>query len=162
MNWRIRKSGFTLVELVIVVVVLAVVSGVIFTVLGTNWSAYDDQNVRSDLLLDANEILESITDQARAAGGFSLEGGTTKKSVSILDEAGNMLVRYDVDKRGNSADLKMTHDGANFTLLSDHVDFDKTIFAVTGSTLTITLALKEDTFKRPIETIVRTEIYSRN
>ena len=57
------RSGdaFTLMELLVVIVLLGVISGVVHLVFVTNWISNQDHIARVDLWQEVNEIMENVT-----------------------------------------------------------------------------------------------------
>lgn len=153
-------KGFTLIEVVVTTGIVAVLGAVMYLVFITNGTAYEDQVARAEMLQQANEILEMITDDARGASRFDVANGTNQKELTIVSP-GNLKVVYVIKSANSTSTIEVVRNGRP-KLLSDQVFFNDSVFNSTGSDLNIKLAMQTATFRGPVKVLTSTEIYSRN
>ena len=86
MNSRLQKrnmSGFTMIELVVVMVLIGILSGILFTVLRGPLRAYIDNERRARLVDIADTALQRMTREIRLALPYSIRRATAAGIVSI-------------------------------------------------------------------------------
>lgn len=69
-----RDLGFTLVEIMIVVVIFTLLIGTIFTVLATGKTSFQIGNVRIELQQDLRRGMDWITEELRQSGSSTISG----------------------------------------------------------------------------------------
>ncbi len=160
------RRGFTLTEIVVVLVMLSTLLTVFFNVFITNWAAYQDQIVRSDLLQQSNDIFEKITNDSRKAssfGGFVVSNAPNEKTLTIKDPDNNVIAIYKISSLAGRTTLDVFRPGMTAPqLLSNQVLFANSIFDANGPKLTIDLAMETGTFMHKVQMLTSTEIFSRN
>lgn len=82
-----NKSGFTLIELIIVILLIGILSGVIFTILRGPMQAFVDVEKRTRLVDIADTALQRMTREIRLAlpNSIRVTGGTTVEFLRTLD-----------------------------------------------------------------------------
>ena len=82
-----KKNGFTLIELIIVILLIGILSGVIFTILRGPIQAYVDVEKRTRLVDIADTALQRMTREIRLAlpNSIRVTGGTTVEFLRTLD-----------------------------------------------------------------------------
>ena len=66
------KKAFTLVELLVVLIVIGVTAGLVYSVFVSNNSAINNYMTRADLWYEADQIIDNATIEARHASAFSI------------------------------------------------------------------------------------------
>jgi MSHA biogenesis protein MshO len=84
---KTKKNGFTLIELIIVILLIGILSGVIFTILRGPMQAYIDVEKRTRLVDIADTALQRMTREIRLAlpNSIRVTGGTTVEFLRTLD-----------------------------------------------------------------------------
>ena len=113
-----KKNGFTLIELIIVILLIGILSGVIFTILRGPIQAYVDVEKRTRLIDIADTALQRMTREIRLAlpNSIRVTGGTTVEFLRTLDGG-----RYR-SKPGGAAPVcggPAAQDRLNFALSAD-------------------------------------------
>jgi MSHA biogenesis protein MshO len=82
-----NKNGFTLIELIIVILLIGILSGVIFTILRGPMQAFVDVEKRTRLVDIADTALQRMTREIRLAlpNSIRVTGGTTVEFLRTLD-----------------------------------------------------------------------------
>ncbi|MBZ0165456.1 MAG: prepilin-type N-terminal cleavage/methylation domain-containing protein [Candidatus Omnitrophica bacterium] len=154
-----QSSGFTLIEVLIVLVVLSILGGVFFTVFVTNWDALEDRITRTNMWHDANDIIESMTNDGRFAKTVDVQTDDEGNRVTdFIDFADQLFVTYKITPDGR---FLMERDGKT-KVMSTAMDPAQTGFNRQGQGLRVSLALKEELLRREITISTATEIYPRN
>lgn len=84
-----NKNGFTLIEMIIVILLIGILSGVLFTVLRGPMQAFVDVEKRTRLVDIADTALQRMTREIRLAlpNSIRVTGGTTVEFLRTLDGA---------------------------------------------------------------------------
>lgn len=154
-----RKSSFTLVELVTVVAVIGIGSALFYLIFILNWSSFDNLIARVDLRQEANQIIEKISFEGRWAERKNIPHDKTL----VLFFPDGTSTTYTFTSEGELQRLR----GTTITILSRNVDFSNSSFedevgGVEVNSFIVNLVLEEDVFGRRIEVRSSTEIYLRN
>lgn len=154
-----QQQGFTLVEIMVVVLVAAILSGVVFTVFVTNWDALQDRIARTDMWHEANEIIETMTNDGRFAKAVGVQtDGEGNQVVDFLDIADQLLVTYKITPDGRF----LMERGGKTKTLSTQIDSTRSGFNREGPGMRVNLALREELLRRKITINTATEIFPRN
>lgn len=154
-----NNKGFTLIEILTVLVIFMVLGGVFYTVFVTNWFAFEDRIVRSNLWHEANEIVETITADGRFAQTIDVfTDGTGNKSAVLNDSLNQPVATYLITADGR---FQINKSGVVKTL-SDNLNAVQSGFIKQGRGLRVQLALEELILKRVIHVGTSTEIFPRN
>lgn len=160
---RISRNGFTLTEMLAVILMIGVMGSVIFAVFLTNWEALEDQIVRSDLWHEANEIVDAVTTDGRAAKSIQVmaAGAQADNTASFTGIDGEVFVIYRITPDGR---LLVERNAVSRTL-SDNIDAANSAFVRdddTGRGLRLNLTLTDTLLRRAVSIATATEIFPRN
>lgn len=89
---RVHAAGFTLVELIVVIVISAIVASFMVLFLDTPIESYFAQTRRSDLVDSAHRISDAVTADARTALPNSMRVNPARTALELLATAG--VARY--------------------------------------------------------------------
>ncbi|MCA9394383.1 MAG: prepilin-type N-terminal cleavage/methylation domain-containing protein [Candidatus Omnitrophica bacterium] len=160
---RRSQTGFTLTEMLAVVLMISVMGGVIFAVFVTNWEALEDQIVRSDLWHEANEIVDAVTADGRAAKSIQVEASNAQGDNTAVFTGinGEVFATYRITLDGRL----LVERAAGSRTISDKVDAANSAFVRdddTGRGLRLMLTLTDDLLRRSVSINTATEIFPRN
>lgn len=156
---QLNSKGFTLVEMLTVLVILFVLGGVFYTVFVTNWFAFEDRIARTNLWQEANEIIETITADGRFAQTIDVfTDGSGNKSAILNDSLNQPVATYLITADGR---FQINKNGVIKTL-SGHINPIESVFTKQGRGLRVELDLEDLIFKRTINVNTSTEIFPRN
>jgi len=158
-NHRHNKNGFTFVEILVVVIILAISVVFFKTVFISNWSGYDEQLIRDNLWQEANVIIETITNDARKSHLISINQEQGDQAAVLIDRDNNTIATYIFKIDGS---LQVINTNGAIKTLSEHIDIVQSSFAKQGNALYLTLSLKDQLFKREVVIQTTLEIYPRN
>ncbi|MHB8815393.1 MAG: prepilin-type N-terminal cleavage/methylation domain-containing protein [Steroidobacteraceae bacterium] len=103
-----RAGGFTLVELVVVIVLAAIVASFMVLFLDAPVQSYFAQTRRSDLVDSANRITRAVTADVRAALPNSLRRNASGTALELLATTGVARYYGQGDKNGSPAGEELT------------------------------------------------------
>lgn len=159
------RKFFSLVELIVVMVIISIASGLIYYIFFLNRKAYDTQIARIDLWQEAQSIVERISSDVRRA--YKIEGDT--KSITLTFPGGGSKV-YTFTSAG---ECKMTQ-GDNTIVLSHDIDYNNSCFhssssddcsqdeTISGNFLKLRLTLQKDIGGGRVKIETFTRIFCRN
>lgn len=158
-----NRKAFTLVELLVVMVIIAVILGGLFRFFIANWFAYEDRMVRADLWHEANEIIEIMTRDGRVAKTIQATDDAAVKSVLMRDISDNIIAVYSLTPDGQ-IQMDRGGDADKLKILSRNLDFDGSEFSQDGidRALKVNLRLETELFLRTVRIETSTEIFPRN
>ncbi|MGE0268221.1 MAG: type II secretion system protein [Candidatus Omnitrophota bacterium] len=156
---QFEQRGFTLIEMLTVLVILMILGGVFYTVFVTNWSAFEDRIARTNLWQEANEIIETMTADGRFAQTIDVfSDGSGNKSAVLNDSFNQPVATYLITSDGR---FQINKNGVIKTL-SGHINPGQSVFTKQGRGLRVELGLEDVIFKRTINVDTSTEIFPRN
>lgn len=156
---RGKKNGFTFVEILVVVIIVAISIVFYKTVFLSNWSAFDERLIRDNLWQESNVIIETITNDARKAHQINIDQEQGDQSAVLIGRDNNTIATYIIKMDGS---LLIINDAGAVITLSEHVDVVKSSFAKQGNALYVTLSLKDQLFNKEVVIQTTSEIYPRN
>lgn len=148
--------SFTLVELITVLVIVGIGTGLFYSVLFVNWSSYEKQLSLIDLQMEADLIMEMISTDVKAAQLFTVSGDN--KSVVLFFPAGGSTVTYSLMNNGRMQKTSL----GNTNILSENIDYINSSFNRAGDALEVNLTFNERIFGRRVELGTSTQIVPRN
>ncbi len=160
-RWRMFKANraFSLIEVMTVLVILAIMLAIFHTVFITNWMAVQDRIIRADLWMDANRIVDLITEDVRVSDRFEISpDGQEVKTFNLGDDPDVPSAVYVI--RESVLEFRRAP-AAVFSVLSRNVG-PGSIIDEQGGVLEIRLVLREDLFGRMVTVSTATHIYPRN
>lgn len=159
-------KGFTLVEIVTVLVIIGIGMTLFYSVFFLNWFAVNSYIARADLWQEMDAAIDQISLDARLANDIVLTQSGTQKNVNFLEtdpvtRSSKNLSEYLLDSSGK---LQVRRGTATLpSLISDHVNFAKSSFTLPSfRDLKVDLTLNDDVLGKTIEINSSTEIYRRN
>ena len=155
---RENQSGFTLIEMMTVLAMIAVGMAVFYSVFILNWQAFDHHITRSNLWQEMDFIVDNLTLKGRLSRQINVSANSSAQTVTFMDAAGLPMAVYSMQNTGQFSISK----GGNVETVSQHLDFTNSSFAGRGRGLVITLALQDDVMGQAINIATSTEVYPRN
>lgn len=152
------RKGFTLTELVVTLLVVAVGVGLFSSVFINNWSAYEDRIRRANLWSEANQFFEQMSVEGRNARLIDVTVVANAKNAAFTNAADNSVTTFTITDTGILTSTK----GAAVKTFSTHAVFANSNFTKNGKDLIVDLQLKESVFSRDIHINASTEILPRN
>lgn len=152
-----NQKAFTLVEIIVVVLIIGVLGGVLYTIFFTNWFAFEDRIARANLWSEVDVIFETISSEARNQDQITVNGNPCG-SVAILAGGSAQPIIYTMN---NNGDLTVNR-GAGDIVLTNHLDFANSSFCAEGEALRINLTLEDQLITRRVEIRTSTEVFPRN
>lgn len=169
MSYR-NNFAFSLTEMLTVVVMIAIMGGVIFTVFVTNWEALEDQISRTDMWHEANEIVETMTFDGRVAKLITVGNDAGGNQVADIFDRNDTLIasykmapdgRFFIERNGTTKVLSNRIDFTNSRFIKGAVTIDGVSFD-TGDSIWVQLTLTDALIRRNISINTTTEIFPRN
>lgn len=148
------KKSFTLVEMITVLAIIGVGSGLFYFVFFMNFASFDSQIASIDLWQNTNEITEKISLDVRFAEDINF---IDNKNV-ILSFPSGEPVTYTITPEGNFQRIR----GEIVSTLSQNIDFANSFFNETSQSLIVTLTLQDYVFGKKVEVKTATEVCLRN
>ncbi len=161
---RKNNAGFTLMEMVVVLAILGTAIASFHGIFINNWTALDTFSVRANLSQEMDDIVDTISYDARNAQRGLMDIATDQKSVVFSTPNLSLwtTASYTMAQDGTLTMVRSTADGDVQTrILSRNVDYANSTFN-NNSNFTINLELTNDVFGRPITIDTSTEIFARN
>ena len=154
-----NRKGFTLVELLTVVIIIGIASGIFYSVFALNWKAMDGFMSRANLWQEINVILDDMRFYGRQSASMTITNSGTTKSVVLTGLDGLMTATYSMDQNG---EFRVIDKIGRNEVLSRNVDFAKSQFGSDVHALEVEVALIDDNFGQKIHARSSTEIFLRN
>ena len=126
-----HSKGFTLIELIIVIVIVAIIAGAVSFVMLGAIDAWTFKFNRSDLLWDARLAMNRMTREIREVKNRA-KVTTADSSEFRFENINNLDITYDL----NGTDLERTEDGTSNVLAEDVSALSFTYFDADGATIT--------------------------
>ncbi len=153
---RRPASGFTLVELLTVVVILGILISFFYTTFFSSWAEMDNYATRSNLWQDMNRVMDKVTVQARQAKGITV--ASDGRSVVLVDSFGSNFATFAFNVAG---ELTLTQPGS-VELLTDRVDVGLSSFSKNSEALVVKMVLADMLAMRRVQIETTTEVFPRN
>lgn len=157
---KIKSRGFSLVELVVVLVIVGIGGTMFFSVFYTNWNGFDTCIMSVNLQQELDDIFENITQDGRLCNTFVITENASSKTVELFDHADvpNSIASYTILDTGD-----FTIDrGSGARLMSKSIDFVNSKFEDKDDYLVIELALRQQGMNGEINVKGAVQIYPRN
>lgn len=105
-----KKKGITVIELAIVMTLMVIVLGIIWTMFNISSRINSDVNIKSDLQKERQAIQEKISNIGMQAIGIqSIDGDSTSGEI-------RKIVIHSYDKDGNTKDFEIKSNGGVLTI----------------------------------------------
>lgn len=151
------KRGFTLVEIITVLLIMSIGIGLFYLVLYTNWISFEKQLSLIDLQMEADLILDRIAFDGKFASQFTVAADQKNIILSFLDGSS---VTYTLTSTGQITRTD-SNSGSAF-VMARNIDFTPSSFQTRGSYFEITLVLTDDVLGSRVALNVATQIMPRN
>ena len=160
-NYFKTLNGFTMTEVIMTLVIVSILGGVFYTMLITNWSSYEELMARAQLLNEANDIVEQISQEGRFTKTIDVvqDFASGIQTATLIDYQDQAIATYTMSSNGT---LEIARPQANTVVLTNNLDFDNSAFTKNGKSLRMDLALIDDALMRKVSISTNTEIYPRN
>lgn len=155
-----NQKGFSLVELVTVLAIVGVVSGILYTVFFMNWQAFDMNIAQADLGAEYEQAVETIVNDSRFARQINVTKAATNYSATFIGQDGLNFGTYTIKNNGQLT-LKRS-DTSPEIVLTSKLDYAQSEFKKNGSALRMTLAFTDQVFTRPVSLKSSVDVYPRN
>ena len=146
-----NNNGFTFVELMVVLVILAIALGLFYTTFYYNWVMMETYTSRANLMQDADLIIEELTADTR--NSFDADITCPAPNTNCVSTATSVNFAVNTATGGNrttainyvlGADGSFTKQvGATIRILSSRIDFNNTSFQKVEGALRVRLTLTE-------------------
>jgi prepilin-type N-terminal cleavage/methylation domain-containing protein len=146
-----KNRGITLIELIIVLVILAAVVGMFYTVFFSNWLGLEQELARIELGYQADLIRTRFTQDVLPASSFNLPP-LPARSVTLSYPANAAgAIPADVVYSFIGLNQLQRQQGANTETLSGNIDLARSNFGFSGSSLVMNLFLEDNILGRRVE-----------
>lgn len=152
---RMNKRGISLVEILTVLAIVGIGSGLFYSVFYVNWIAFEKQLALADLQLEADEIMETIAIDVRYSVDFIVEEGGKEVSITLPQDE---IVTYTVTEAGEVSRTK----AETTKTFTSRADYDASIFTDVGNYLAFDLTLFDTIVGDRLALSVSTQAYPRN
>lgn len=152
------KKGFSLTEIVVVVLIFGIGIGLFNTVFINNWSAYEDRIERANLWSEANQFFEAMSVEGRNAQLIAVTTTGNAKTAVFTNAATNTLTTFVITDTGELRRLK----NAEIKIFGKHANFAQSNFTRNNRALIVELQLQEVVLNHPVNIFASTEILPRN
>lgn len=158
---KILKSrrGFSLMEIITVLVIIGVSISIFYAVFITNWLAFQERLIRADLWMDADAIIDALSEDIRSAKSFNISSDTGDQVLTIIDLNDASTV-YALRASGIFEYQRPASPG--LSVLSRHILMPDSFMQRSDDALQVNLVLEDNLFFRDIRIETSTEIYPRN
>lgn len=151
------KRGFTIVEIITVLAIIGIGMGLFYSVFFVNWSSFEKQLTLIDLQMEADNIIEMLSFDAKFARQFTVTNGK-QIDFSFCDPTNNTPLTYALTTPG---EIQKTQ-GSTTQVISEYIDYNNSSFTRTGDYLQVDLRLRDDVLGREVELDISTQISPRN
>lgn len=155
-----NRRGFSLVEIITVLVILGVSISIFYAVFITNWLAFQDRIIRADLWMDADAIIDAISEDIRSAESFDVSPDNNGGQVLTITDLNGVPTLYAM--RASGIFEYQRPPALGFSELSRHLRMPDSFMQISNDVLQVNLVLGDNLFFRDIRIETSTEIYSRN
>lgn len=152
------RGGFTLVELITVLVIIGIGIGLFYAVLFVNWNAYETHLTLIDLQMDADTIIEMISFDGKYARQITVSGNWKSVTFQFPDPAAEPAITYSFIMPNQ---LQKTV-SSNTAVISSYVVFADSSFRPLGNLLEVNLVLADAVFGKKVRLRDTTQIFPRN
>lgn len=150
-----NRRGISLVEILTVLAIVGIGSGLFYSVFYVNWIAFEKELALADLQLEADEIMEAVAIDVRYSVDFAVAEGGKEVAITLpLDE----IITYTVTEAGEVTRVK---DETTKTFTS-RADYDASLFTDIGNYLAFDLTLFDTIVGDRLAISVSTQAYPRN
>ncbi|WP_160675238.1 type II secretion system protein [Clostridium sp. C8-1-8] len=112
----IKKKGFTLIEVILVLALMSVVLGVIYQFFLSSSRSLNEAEIRSNLQFEGQHIQDSFTKYGSQGNSITTLNGTTPQAVSTQVNLNNLTISlYD-----GTDHVGYTYDNGTKTLTENH------------------------------------------
>lgn len=147
---RVSLTGFTLVELVTVLVIVGISLGLFYSLFYLNWTSLQRQLALNDLVAEAARIIERISFDTKMAVQIDLPDNKTAQ-LTYQDGSSNTYSLVD------SGQIQR-----NGQIISEYINFDESSFEMEDQSLIVSLLLEDDILSQVVQLPVETEAFCRN
>ncbi len=160
-NMLRNQRGFTLTEIILVLVIFAIGFGLFNSVFINNWFAYEDRIKRANLWSEANLFFEDMSFEGRNSRLIEIANGPDSKTVTFTStDSPPVLTVFTLTSAGTMSRARgnMSKD------YGTHADFAACDFSfgIDRKDVLVNLKLKDTIFTRDIHITTSTEIMARN
>jgi prepilin-type N-terminal cleavage/methylation domain-containing protein len=154
-----NHRGFSLMEIITVLVILGVSLSIFYAVFVTNWLAFQDRIIRADLWMDADAIIDALSEDIRSAKSFDISSDNGDQVLTIIDlnDASTVYAM-----RASGIFEYQRPASSVFSVLSRHILMPDSFIKKSDDALQVNLVLQDHLFFRNIRIETSTEIYPRN
>ncbi len=150
------KRGFSLVELLIVLIIIGIGIAMFYSTLYVNWTSFEKQVSSIDLQMEADKISEVISDDGRYAKTFSVLSGGKQAHFEFPDST---TVDYFLTPQGQ---IQRSLNGAAAYNVSEFVDYNNSLFKMSNSCLVGDIALSDIVFGQKTQLSFSVQVFPRN
>ncbi len=150
-----NKRGISLVEILTVLAIVGIGSGLFYSVFYVNWIAFEKELALADLQLEADEIMEAVAIDVRYSVDFIVAEGGKEVAIQLPQD---VIVTYTVTEAG---EVSRTKDETT-KIFSPRADYDASIFTDIGNYLAFDLTLFDTIAGHRLALSVSTQAYPRN
>jgi prepilin-type N-terminal cleavage/methylation domain-containing protein len=149
-----NKKGFSLVELLTVVIIIGISIGLFYTTFYYNWLTMNTYTARADLMQEMDQVIDVVTEKVREADDFTISTSPTLSTVT-LSPSGQVL---SFDSTGQF----LFQNGPSIQNLSYSVDSANSSFTSDTGALNLQLTLREPTPGQDAILSTFIQVYPRN
>ena len=155
---RQSNSGFTLTEILVVIVLFGVGIGLFNTIFINNWNAYEDRIKRANLWTEANQFFEQMSIEGRNAKLISVTITANAKIADFTNAASDAITSFIITNTGELRRVK----NAETKIFGTHADFAQSYFTENGKDLAVELRLEEIALTHTIHITAAIQVLARN
>lgn len=152
------NKGFSLTEIVVVILIFGVGVGLFNTVFINNWRAYEDRIARANLWTEANQFFEAMSVEGRNARIITVTTTANAKTVDFTNVASNAITTFVITDTGELRRIQ----NAETRIFGTHANFAQSNFTRNNRSLVVALHLQEIVLKHTVNILASIEILPRN
>ncbi len=152
------NKGFSLTEIVVVVLIFGVGIGLFNMVFINNWSAYEDRIGRANLWTEANQFFEAMSVEGRNAKLITVTTTTNAKTTEFTNVASDAITTFTITDTGELRRVK----NAETKIFGTHAVFAQSSFTRNNRGLIVELQLQQGVLQHTINIFASIEILPRN